>query len=263
MDNFILLDWGSFTLFLLIAMRMVGFVSLNPLFSREGVLSMTQGGFALILAVLVFSVDGGSVAVPNTNLQLMFMMLSELIVGMVFSMVMNFFFSVVAVGGNAIDMQMGFSMAQAYDPGSGATLTVSANFLNALLVMVFFAENGHHTLVRLMITSGDVVPYGGVFLGDLMVELMVQVFAECMVLALKLTMPILAAELLGQVGMGVLMKAIPQINVFVINIDLKVIIGLCLMVIFMPVMSDFMLQMEMDMLDYLQKVLITMVERDI
>ncbi len=258
MNDLILLDWGAFTLFLLIVLRMSGFILVNPLFSRDGIPKMTQGGFVLALSVLVFTIEGGRILIPRTTIELMVLMLSELIVGMLFSMLMQFFFAVTAVGGNSIDMQMGFSMAQAYDPTSGATLTVSAHVLNALMIMVFFAANGHHTLMRLIVTSAQMIPYGAVLFGDIMIELMLQVFVECMVLGIKLTMPILAAELLGQVGMGVLMKAIPQINVFVINIDLKVIIGLCLMIIFMPVMADFMLDLEMEMLNYLQMLLVSM-----
>lgn len=261
MDDLILLDWGAFTLFLLILMRMSGFILLSPIFSRDGIPTLAQGGFTLLLSVVVFTMEGGRVLIPNTTVELIIMMVSELIVGLLFSMMMHFFFTVAAVGGSSIDMQMGFSMAQAYDPGSGATLTVTAHLLNILMFMVFFAANGHHTMMRLIMTSSDMAPFGAVIFGDIMIELMIQVFVECMVLGMKLTMPILAAELLGQVGMGVLMKAIPQINVFVINIDLKVIIGLCLMVVFMPTMADFMLDVEMQMLDSLQKLLISVGSR--
>ena len=68
-------------------------------------------------------------------------------------------------------------------------------------------------------------------------------------------MPILAAELLGQVGMGVLMKAIPQINVFSINIELKVLIGLILLLLLISPFSEFLLQAELTMFDRLRELL--------
>jgi len=68
------------------------------------------------------------------------------------------------------------------------------------------------------------------------------------VLAVKLALPILAAELLGQVGMGILMKVIPQINVFSINIELKLILGLGLLLLFMAPMSEYLLNAEDRML---------------
>ena len=68
-------------------------------------------------------------------------------------------------------------------------------------------------------------------------------------------MPNLAAELLGQVGMGLLMKAIPQINVFSINIELKVLIGLVLLLLLISPFSEFLLQTEITMLDSLRELL--------
>ena len=75
-------------------------------------------------------------------------------------------------------------------------------------------------------------------------------------LAVKLCMPILAAELIAQVGMGVLMKVIPQINVFAINIELKVIVGLVLLFMLMIPFSEFLIQVEASMLDSLHQILV-------
>ena len=72
---------------------------------------------------------------------------------------------------------------------------------------------------------------------------------ECTVLGIKLSMPILAAELIGQLGMGVLMKVIPQINVFSINIELKVLIGLALLLLLTAPFSEFLLEVERTMLE--------------
>ena len=84
---------------------------------------------------------------------------------------------------------------------------------------------------------------------------MVELFVECTLMAVKLCMPILAAELLGQMGMGILMKVIPQINIFVINIDLKVIIGLALELLLIAPFSEYLLKVEFDMLQALQRLL--------
>jgi flagellar biosynthetic protein FliR len=84
---------------------------------------------------------------------------------------------------------------------------------------------------------------------------MLTLFAECTILAVKLCMPILAAEMIGQLGMGVLMKVIPQINVFSINIELKVIIGLVLLLTLITPFSEFLLDLERDMLQDLTAIL--------
>ena len=106
-----------------------------------------------------------------------------------------------------------------------------------------------------MLTSHEVVPFGTVTLGTDAANAMLELFVECTVLAVKLCMPILAAELLGQLGMGVLMKVIPQINVFSINIELKVIIGLALLLLLMAPFSEYLLEAEMAMLDSMHTLL--------
>ena len=65
---------------------------------------------------------------------------------------------------------------------------------------------------------------------------------------MKLCLPVLGAEMMGQVGMGILMKAIPQINVFAINIELKVLVGLFMLYFLLAPMSEFLLSMESSML---------------
>jgi flagellar biosynthetic protein FliR len=124
------------------------------------------------------------------------------------------------------------------------------------MILLFFAANGHHTLLRMLITSGDVVPFGEIVLNiPELTETIIKLFVECTILGIKLSMPILVAELLGQLGMGVLMKVIPQINIFSINIELKVIVGLGLLLILVSPISEFLLQAEMTMLESLDTVL--------
>ena len=242
-------NWSAFTLFLFIAMRMSGFVLFNPVFGRNGVPNLFRAGFILMLSWMVYGAyGGGSVAVPGTLLELAFRLLMELAVGFLTGVVVRFFFYVPEQAGELIDAQMGMSMARTYDPTTQTQSTSTANLLTIMATLLFFAANGHITLLRIMLTSSEIVPFGTATLGREAAERVVELFAECVVLAIKLSLPVLGAELLGQVGMGVLMKAIPQINVFAINIELKVIIGLVMLLFLIAPMGEFLLEMEAQML---------------
>jgi len=170
----------------------------------------------------------------------------------------HFFLYIPQMAGLTIDTQMGMTMNQIYDSGSQSNMSVTGTLLNTLMILLFFAGNGHHTLMRIMLTSGEVVGYGGVSIGNDLTNLALELFIECTVLAVKLCMPILAAELIGQLGMGVLMKVIPQINVFSINIELKVLIGLILLLALMLPFSEFLLETEQLMLNSLHDMLALM-----
>lgn len=250
-----MIDEGALTLFLLITARVGGMVLFNPLLSRQNFPGFFRAGFVLVLSVFTYSVTGGRVEPPSGVLPLAGAILLEILVGFVLGMVINFFFYIPQMAGLAIDTQMGMTMNQTYDPGSRSNMSVTGTLLNTLMTLLFFAANGHHTLMRIIITSGEVVSYGGVSIGHDVTNLALELFIQCTVLAVKLCMPVLASELIGQLGMGVLMKVIPQINVFSINIELKVIIGLGLLLMLMLPISEFLLDAEMSMLDGLHEML--------
>ena len=249
------MDWAALTLFLLITGRMTGCVVFNPLLGRRGIPGMIKAGFVLLLSVCVFLITPVRMDMPTTLLGLALSFLLELLLGYILGLVVNFFFYIPLMAGSAIDMEMGMSMGATYDPGSGAQVTITSTMLNLLMSLLFFTANGHHTLIRIMVASGGIVPFGAVVLGEELYMALIEVFIDCTILGIKLCMPILAAELLGQVGMGILMKVIPQINVFAINIELKVIIGLSLTLLLMVPFSEFLLDAETEMLLTLQRLL--------
>ena len=250
-----MIDEGALTLFLLITARMSGFVLFNPLLGRQNFPSFFRAGFVLVLSAFTYSLEGGRLEPPSGVLPFAAAILLEIALGLVLGLVVHFFFYIPQMAGLAIDTQMGMTMNQTYDPGSRSNMSVTGTMLNTLMILLFFAGNGHHTLLRIMITSGEVVGYGGVSIGNDLTNLALELFIECTVLAVKLCMPILAAELIGQLGMGILMKVIPQINVFSINIELKVIIGLALLLMLMLPVSEFLLEAEQTMLNSLHTML--------
>lgn len=249
------MDWAQVTLFFLILSRMSGFVLFNPLFGRQSIPSIVKSGLVLLLSMTTFSMTTYRPAVPDSILELGVLLFLELGMGYLVGIVMNLFFYIPLLGGETIDIQMGMSMGKTYDPGSQASTTVTASLLNILMMLLFFAGNGHHTLIRIFLTSGRIVPFGQAAFGQDTFQAIIELFITCTVMGIKLCMPILAAELLGQVGMGILMKVIPQINVFAINIELKVIIGLALLFLLITPFSEYLLRAENEMLLQIQRLL--------
>lgn len=249
------MDEARLTLFLYIAARMSGFVLFNPLLGRRSIPGLFRSGLVLVLAITVFSLTTQEVETPATTLELLVRLLLELGLGFFLGMAVNFFFYIPQLAGEIIDTQMGMTMNQIYDSTAQANLSTTGVALNVLMTLLFFAANGHHTLLRILLTSGQIVSFGAVSLGDQLNGAMLQLFLQCTVLGVKLAMPILAAELVGEVGVGVLMKVIPQINVFAINIELKVIIGLVLVFLLIAPFSEFLLQAEQQMLGRLSELL--------
>lgn len=250
-----MIDWERLTLFLYILMRMSGFVLLNPILARKGIPGIVRAGFILVFSLTVFSFTPSGVDVPVNLLSFSVTLFLEFSLGYLLGFAMQIFFYIPQLAGEAIDTQMGFTMGKIYDAGSQTSMSVTSTLLNLLMFLLFFAANGHYTLMRILLTSGDIVPFGSATLGPAVPDAVAELFLSCTILAVKLALPILAAELMGQLGMGILMKAIPQINVFAINIELKVIIGLVMIMLLLTPFSEFLLRAENQMLTSLDALL--------
>lgn len=249
------IDWGQLALFLFVTARVSGFILFNPIFGRSNIPAVFRAGMVLVLSVFVTAVSEQQPAIPAGTAEFVVLMLLEMGIGFLLGMAVNFFFYVPQLGGSMVDTQMGMTMNQMYDRGAQANLSVTGQILNTLMILLFFAAGGHLTLLRIFLTSEQVVPFGQVSIGPPAYQLLLELFAECTLLGVKLCMPVLAAELIAQVGMGVLMKVIPQINVFIINLELKIIVGLALLLMLMVPFSDFLLQAEAAMLASLRDLL--------
>lgn len=245
-----MIDDAQLTLFLFILMRMTGFMVFNPLLGgRSGVPGLVKAGASLMLAVAVYSLtDLPLPTVPTTVIEFSVRSLLELALGYLVAVLVHFFFYVVLQAGQMIDAQMGMNMSETYDPSMGTNVSMTGTLLNIMMALLFFVAGGHITLLRILLNSGQVIPYGAVSFGTSASTYVLEMFASCAVLAMKLCLPILAAELIGQLGMGILMKVIPQINVFAINFELKIILGLAMVILLLPLMGEFVLGLEKQML---------------
>lgn len=144
------MDWSELYLFTLIFMRVTGFVLFNPILNRSTLTNLFRAGMIMVLSVFVMGVvEEGPAALPGTVVEFGLRLLLELGIGFVLGFVMQLLFMVIQVGGEVIDNQMGLTMAQVYDASSQINMTVTASLLNVLLVLDFFAENGHYTMLRI------------------------------------------------------------------------------------------------------------------
>ena len=91
-----------------------------------------------------------------------------------------------------IDFHMGLSMASVYDPASGAQVALTGSVLNIYYMLLFFVADGHLALMKILVTSADVVPYGQIAFGPDVWNAMLVIFTECTVLAVKLAFPLIA-----------------------------------------------------------------------
>lgn len=234
-------DMTGIYLFSMIAMRLTGVFSINPIFGRRGIPVLVKSGMILVLSLLVFTFTGktAGMAAPSSMLIYGLLLLRELFVGFVLGFVFQIFFLIVQYVGTVIDFGMGLSLATAWDPQSNVSVTINSNVLYWFMIALFFTTDGHLVFLNMILQSGQIAPYGSFTIAPQIVGPVLELFKNSMDMAVRMAFPMLAIQLLTEVGVGVIMKMIPQIDVFVVNIQLKIGVGMLFLLLMASPYGEF------------------------
>ena len=228
-----------FLLFSLVFMRMTGAVAFNPVLGRTNYPNAAKGALILMLTALAYAgTDGALAHEPAGMLEFGVMLFKELMVGFAIGYSMEIAFAVVRFGGAVIDHMMGLAMAQTYDPQYNAQMTVTSNLYYLFLMLLFLTLDGHVRLLTLIFSSARLVPYGQVAIRPELSGFMLEIFKSSMAMGLQFAFPLIAMELVTEAASGILMRMIPQINVFSVNIQLKILVGMMMLVFLFAPMSS-------------------------
>lgn len=163
--------------------------------------------------------------------------LLQVAMGLTLGFITMMAFATVQAAGSLIDMFAGFTIAQAFDPLSGNQTALFGRFYQLLAATLLFATNGHILLFRGFMTSFDAVGLRVPALGDLS-EVAVDGLGAFMVAAVEIAAPLLAALFLTEVALGLLARAAPQMNVFILGFPLKILLTLGLVGLVLPLLPE-------------------------
>lgn len=233
-------------LFIMVLARTAGIFSFNPIFSRRGVPNTIKAGASFVLAIVIVAAGNFEYKVPDGFFPFAFDLVKELFVGAILGLFVNLMLTVFSLAGEETDMQVGLTMAKSYDPTFG-NAGITTNFYTYWFMLYFFAVGGHRSYIELISISFDSIPVGYQSFNLNILYVIVMYFETVLTLGMKLAMPVVAASLITEFCLGVLMKAVPSIHVFVLNIQLKMIVGFIVLTASAPVVAEFM-EMIMDVL---------------
>lgn len=246
---------AQITLFSLIFMRMSGFILLNPILGRKNIPAQVKAGIIFVLTLTVYSFSSGEAFDISSPLEYGFLLLKEFVAGYVVGFVTELFFFVITFAGFVMDFQMGLSMATVYDPQNNAQIPVTGSLLQTFYMLLFFAVDGHLALLKILLGSAEIIPYGGILLTQNLSVKIIELFSECVLMGVKFAFPVLAAEFLVEMAVGILNKMVPQINVFVINMQLKITAGLVLLVFLVSPIGEYLSNLVTVMIKSIQEIL--------
>jgi len=249
---------NGFDMFLLVFVRMTGLFVVAPIFGRRNIPTYFKVGFSFFIAlILVNTIPLQQVQYDENILSYALLVIKEFVLGLSIGFVAYLVFTAIYIAGEVIDMQIGFGIVNVMDPVNNIQVPVTSNVYFIISMLLFLAIDGHHMLIRTLYYSFDSLPVGGAMFDKDLVNGLMDLFGTVFATGIKIAGPILASILIADIALGAISKTVPQINIFVIGMPLKIIVGLIVLLatipMFITVMESIFKLMETGMLDYLKE----------
>ena len=220
--------------YLLVLIRITSFVIGAPFFGYQTIPMKIRLSIGMILSLVAFQ------TVPVVELHYVgvlgfsVLVLKEMMVGLILGFMCNMCTYIISFAGQLMDMEMGLSMASTFDPLTTIQVSISGNMYLYLVMLMMLISNLHYKIVQAILDTFTYFNVGqAVFDGNLQ-ETAIEFIANFFLVGFRIVLPIFACMLVINVVLGVLSRAIPQMNMFVVGIQIKVLVGIVLLLIIVP-----------------------------
>ncbi|HHY10860.1 MAG TPA: flagellar biosynthetic protein FliR, partial [Firmicutes bacterium] len=223
----------DFVRFALALVRLATFLAVIPVFNMRNIPIQAKIGLAALAALVVMPPLAGNLNLESPGV-LMFLALQEVAAGLLLALVVILVFAIITFAGHYVDTPMGFGMASVFDPSLGGQIPVFSQFYFVFATLIFFGVDAHLWLFKALTKSFAILPLGQSLNLEPSFPVFMDLIQQVFVLGIKLALPIVATILLTDLGLGIVIRAVPQINVFVIGFPIKIAVGLLVIVFALP-----------------------------
>ncbi len=233
--------------FLLILTRVSCFVFVAPFFSMKNTPARIRVGISFFTSMLLYQALSPAEAVAyDTILEYAVIVMKEAVAGLLIGFGATICTSIMNFAGSIADMETGLSMVTLMDPTTRENSSISGVFYQYVLMLLMIATGMYRYLFSALADSFRLIPVSGVVLhGDKLVDAMIAFLGDYVVIGFRIVLPIFCAMLLLNAVLGILTKVSPQMNMFSVGIQLKIIVGLSVFFLtagFMPGIADFIFE---------------------
>ena len=233
----------DFEILLLVLVRISCFVFVAPFYGLGNVPTRVKIGLSVVIAILVSGFADQSAVAYTGVIGYAVIVLREGITGLLIGLAANICNSIILFAGNIIDMDVGLAMAQEFDPMMKTQVTITGNLYQYFVLLLMLVTNMHHYILRALIDSYQVIPVNGqVFDWAVIADSWIQFMGDMFVIAFRIVLPVFACMMILNCILGIMAKVAPQMNMFAVGIQLKVLLGMAVLfltVMLLPGIADF------------------------
>ena len=230
--------------FIVIFARVSAFNVVMPVLGNKFVPAPVKIGMSVFLSILlVFMAPTLGGGLPEGIFPFVFLMMKEVLAGLALGFITKFLFAGVQVAGDMVGRQMGFAMANVMDPAYQSQVSVVAEFQIVVAFLMYLAINGHHFLIQGLAQSYECIPIAESALGQERSLHVVRMASGMFAAGVRIGAPVVVALLMTSVAMGVLARTVPQMNVFIVGLPLRIGIGFVILAMTMTLFAHIFMRL--------------------
>lgn len=215
--------------FMLIFVRLAAMLMLMPAIGEASIPGRIRIAFAIGLTVILYPVVAPQLTPPEGLVDLVLALGYEVLIGVFIGGVARMLMSAMQMAGAFVAFQIGLASAQIVDPSQGIQSALFASFLSVVAVTLVFAFDLHHLLIRAIGDSYTLFKPGFTIPTGDFASLAVDYVAQSFRIAIQLSAPFLVFGLVFYVGLGILSRLMPQVQVFFVAMPANTLLGFVLL----------------------------------
>lgn len=232
----------NFEVFLLVLVRISGFIFAAPFFSLSSVPRQVKVGLSVFMSLVICS------SLPDIKLDYVgvigyaVLVMQELIIGILIGFSAKMCVFILNFSGQMLDMEIGFSMVTELNPTSKIQSTITSTFYSNLVMLIMLLTDMHLHLLRAILDTFRIVPIGQAVFKPGLYDVVLKFMANYFIIGFRIILPVFTTILVVNIVLGILAKIAPQMNMFVVGMQLKIIVGLFvifLVIGLMPQVTEF------------------------
>lgn len=228
--------------FLLIVVRIASFVYTAPFFNMSNTPQRTKLGFTFFISIIVFTLIPERTVEYESVLGYATLVVKESVLGLLLGFSCMISVQVLSFAGYIVDLSMGLSMANQFDPTLKEQTSISGTLYFYTVFLLLMISGMHHFLISAIVDTFEVIPINKITVNASLYTTMISLVKNYFIIGFRIALPVFVALLIVNCVLGILAKVAAQLNMFAVGMQIKIIVGFVIMFItvaFLPVVSNF------------------------
>ncbi|MEY8323318.1 flagellar biosynthetic protein FliR [bacterium 1xD8-48] len=231
--------YGDLEYFLLIFIRVASFVFIAPFFSMSNTPKNVRVALSFFVAFLLYQSMPRQEVVYDSLIGYTIVILKEVITGLLIGFAANLCSTIVAFAGQIASMEMGLSMASMMDPTTRENTTVTGVYYNYIILLLLMSSGMHRYFLKALAETYILIPVNGAVLNhEKLLNAMIEFLSDYIIIGFRICLPIFAVMVILNAVLGVLAKVSPQLNMFAVGMQMKVLVGLAILLVTASMLPD-------------------------